>query len=153
MTTYNNNKALTVKVNDFLPAVTNKSVTYSSTKGAYLTDGWTSAAGNTYGQLMYLSPQLAIVCDFGVGYARTFLNGLKVLRYNGRKAELIDSRYYNCFFYNDAAVRREAAEIVSEFIDSQLRLTGAAASSSEIKDMANKLIGETVDFSRKRLGC
>lgn len=146
------NTSLSVRVNDLLPAVTNKSVTYSSTKGAFLTDGWTSAAGNTYGQLMYLSPQLAIVCDFGVGYAHTFLNGLKVLRYNGNKAEVIDSRYYNCCFYNDAFVRREAIEIVSEFINNQLRLTGACASSSDVDNMAKRLIGDTVNFSRKQIG-
>ncbi len=147
------NTSLIVKVNDLLPAVTNKSVSYSSSKGAYLTDGWTSAAGNTYGQLMYLSPQLAIVCDFGVGYAHTFLNGLKVLRYNGQKAELVDSRfYYNCSF-NDAFVRSEAAKIVSEFIEGQLRLTGSYTSSSEIENMAKRLIDDTVDFSRNRLGC
>lgn len=147
------NTSLIVKVNDLLPAVTNKSVTYSSSKGAYLTDGWTSAAGNTYGQLMYLSPQLAIVCDFGVGYAHTFLNGLKILRYNGHKAEVVDSRSYNSLFFDDAFVRSEAAEIIAEFIESQLRLTGAYASSEEIKNMAKSLIEDTVDFSRNRLGC
>ncbi len=147
------NFSLSVRVNDILPAVTTKHVTYSSSKGAYLTEGWTSAAGNTYGQLLYLSPQLAIVCDFGIGYAYTFLNGLKVLRYNGHRAEVIDSRYYHCRVYNDSFVRNEAAQIVSEFIQDQLRLSGAYTSSSEIDNMAKRLVGETVNYARKQIGC
>jgi len=34
-----------------------------------------------------------------------------------------------------------------------LRLTGAYASSEEIKNMAKRLIDDTVDYSRNRLGC
>ena len=146
------NNSLTVKVNEILPAITNKKVTYSSSKGAYLTEGWTSAAGNTYGQLMYLSPQLAIVCDFGVGYAYTFLNGLKIFRYSGRKTELVDSRSYHCRIFNDSFVRSEAAEIVSDFIENQLKLQGAYASSAEIERLTKNLIADTVDYSRKRIG-
>lgn len=140
------------RVNDILPAITFQHVSYNSSMGAFLTDGWTSAAGNTYGQLMYLSPQLAIVCDFGIGYAYTFLNGIKVLRFNGREAELVDSRSYHCCFYNDSFVRRESAEIVAQFIESQLLLSGALVSSSDVTEMAHRLVGDTVNYSRKQLG-
>lgn len=140
------------RVNEILPAITTKHVSYNSSLGAFLTDGWTSAAGNTYGQLMYLSPRLAIVCDFGVGWAYTFLNGIKVLRFNGRKAELVDSRSYHCCIYDDNFVRRESAEIVSHFIETQMLLSGVHVSSFDVVETARRLVGDTVNYSKKQLG-
>ena len=72
------NTSLATLVNQTLPAVSNSSVTYNADRNMFLTAGYTSAAGNTYFQGIHLSNRLAIVFDIGVGYAYTFLNGMKL---------------------------------------------------------------------------
>lgn len=141
----------TTTINSILPVITPKNVSYDSSNGSFLTDAWTSAAGYTYGELMYVSPQIAIVCDYGIGFLHKFINGIKVLRYNGRKAEVIDYREYYNQFYSDSFIRRESIEIVSNFIEDQFRLTGSYASSSEINSMASRLVEEVIEYSRKQL--
>lgn len=123
-------------------------VQYCAAKGGYVTDGWTSAAGNTYGQFLFVSPQIAIVCDFGIGYAYTFVNGIKVLRFNGHSAELVDSRYYHCQFYNEGFIRRESEQMVAEFLKGQLLLSGAHVSQGDVNEWASRLIGEAVNYSK-----
>lgn len=93
---------------------------------------------------IHASSRLAIVCEFGFGYANTFLNGLKVVRFDGHKTEVIGSRSYCCYFYNDEFVRKEAAEIVSDFLKKQLAETDEDSNASEIMDVASRLVKEAM---------
>lgn len=112
------NTSLATLVNQTLPAVSNSSVTNNADRNMFLTAGYTSAAGNTYFQGIHLSNRLAIVFDIGVGYAYTFLNGMKLYCFDGTQKELISSRFYNCCCYCDTFARREASENLCEILKS-----------------------------------
>ena len=66
-------------VESALPALSGSSVTYNAQNNIYLTNGYTSAAGNTYFQGIRLSDRIIVKYDIGQGYAHTFLNGVQVL--------------------------------------------------------------------------
>ncbi|MCQ2287625.1 MAG: hypothetical protein MJZ74_00820 [Muribaculaceae bacterium] len=134
------NTSLARLVNDALPAVSGSSLTYNADRNMFLTTGYTSAAGNTYFQGIHLSNRLAIVFDIGIGYARTFLNGLQVYCFDGREKKLIGSRSYACVFYTDSRAQREAAEVLLEYLMSQAKLVGAYVSDSELEAFAQQQV-------------
>ena len=68
-----------------LPALSGSSLTYNPEKNVYLTLGYTSAAGNTYYKAIRLSDRLAVYYHIGEGYAHTFLNGITLFAWNGRR--------------------------------------------------------------------
>lgn len=134
------NTSLATLVNQTLPAVSNSSVTYNADRNMFLTAGYTSAAGNTYFQGIHLSNRLAIVFDIGVGYAYTFLNGMKLYCFDGTQKKLIGSRFYSCCCYCDSFARREASEILCEYLKSQAKLMGTYISDSLLEEFAKNQV-------------
>jgi len=61
-----------------LPALSGESITYNAAKNVFLTQGYTSAAGNMYYKAVRLSNRLMVYYDLGQGYCHTFLNGIKL---------------------------------------------------------------------------
>jgi hypothetical protein len=106
----------------------------------FLTAGYTSAAGNTYFQGIHLSNRLAIVLDIGIGYAYTFLNGMKLYCFDGTQKKLIGSRFYSCRCYCDSFARREASEILFEYLKSQAKIMGSYISDSQLEEFAKNQV-------------
>lgn len=134
------NNSLASLVNRTLPAVSGSAVTYNADRNMFLTQGYTSAAGNTYFQGIHLSNRLAIMFDIGVGYAYTFLNGLKVFCFDGKEKKLIGSRFYSCCCYSDSFARKEAAEILTEYLKSQAKMLGSYIQDSQLEDFAREQV-------------
>lgn len=134
------NYSLATLVNQTLPSVSNNSVTYNADRNMFLTAGYTSAAGNSYFQGIHLSNRLAIVLDIGVGYAHTFLNGIKMYCFDGSQKKLIGSRFYNCCIYCDYVARREATEILYEYLKSQAQIMGTCISNSQLEEFAKNQV-------------
>ena len=134
------NTALQAIVAKELPALSGESLTYNAAKNVFLTTGYTSAAGNTYFQGIHLSNRLAIVFDIGVGYAYTFLNGMKLYCFDGTQKKLIGSRFYSCCCYCDSFARREASEILCEYLKSQAKLMGTYISDSQLEEFAKNQV-------------
>lgn len=132
--------SLSTLVNQTLPAVSNSSVTYNADRNMFLTTGYTSAAGNTYFQGIHLSNRLAIVFDIGIGYAYTFLNGMKLYCFDGTQKKLIGSRFYNCCCYSDSYARKEATEILLEYLKSQAKIVGAYISETQLEEFARNQV-------------
>lgn len=70
-----------------LPALSGEQVTYNAAKNVFLSQGYTSAAGNMYYKAIRLSNRLLVYYDLGQGYAHTFLNGIKLFCFDGQKAQ------------------------------------------------------------------
>jgi len=132
--------SLATLVNRSLPAVSGSTITYNADRNMFMTQGYTSAAGNTYFQGIHLSNRLAIMCDIGIGYAYTFLNGLKVYCFDGEQKKLVGSRFYNCCCYSDSYARREAASILLEYLKTQAKMLGASIPDSQLENFANEQV-------------
>lgn len=67
-----------------LPALSGSNVTYNAKRNIFLTNGFTSAAGNTNYQGIRVSDRIAVKYSLGDGYCYTFLNGIQVYGYDDR---------------------------------------------------------------------
>ena len=134
------NTSLSNLVSQALPALSGSSITYNAERNMLMTQGYTSAAGNTYFQGIQLSERLAIVLDIGIGYAHTFLNGLKLYCFDGNQKKLISSQLFNCLFYSDYVVRSKATEMLIEYLESQAKMLGAYVQQSQLKMYAEQQV-------------
>mgnify|MGYP001752246567 FL=1 len=123
-----------------LPALSGSSVTYNAQNNIFLTNGYTSAAGNTYYQGIRVSDRIAVKYNIGQGYWHTFLNGIEVYGYDGSKARLIGSRCYSCYFFSESNAKKEAVEIVLDYMRSQVKLLGASVNSKQLEEFSEKIV-------------
>ena len=133
------NTALQLIAAKALPALSGESLTYNAAKNVYLTLGYTSAAGNMYYQAVRFSNRLAVYYDIGQGYARTFLNGIKLFCWDGQKAQLIAQKYWG---------KEQSILMLKGFLEGQLKLQGAHVSDQELASFARGMVEET---QRKQL--
>ena len=127
-------------VDTALPSLSGSSVTYNAQKNIFLTEGYTSAAGNAYFQGIRASDRIAIKYNIGVGYLHTFLNGIEVYGYDGRNAKLIGSRSFNCYFFNERNARMEAIGIVIDYMKGQAKMLGASIDCNQLTDFSSKIV-------------
>lgn len=129
-----------------LPALSGESLTYNAAKNVFLSQGYTSAAGNTYYRAIRLSNRLMVYYDLGQGYAYTFLNGIKLYCFDGQKANLIAQKYWGgCDYriFDEQFAKEQSILMLSNFLAGQLKAQGAQVSKQEIFSFAYDMIEET----------
>ena len=140
-----NNTVLQTIVAKNLPALSGESITYNAAKNIFLTQGYTSAAGNMYYKAIRISDRLAVYYDLGQGYKYTFLNGIKLFCWDGQKAKVIAQKYWGgCDYrvFNEQFAKEQSILMLSNFLAGQLKAQGAQVSNQEIFSFAYKMIEE-----------
>lgn len=130
-------------VSRLLPISNGDMLRYDSVNRLYYTNGWTSAACNTYNRGFRISSRLVIEMRIGQGYCRTFINGISIYIFNGHSIELINSKNYDCCFFSNMFIDSECKKMVEEYVTSQKKLLGAYISESEIKRVSSAMVDET----------
>lgn len=129
-----------------LPALSGSELTYNAEKNILLTMGYTSQAGNTYYRAIRLSPRLAVFYNIGEGYKYTFLNGITLFAFDGRKPHIIGQRTWggcNWVVFNEGFARQQSILMVHDFLQSQMRMLNASCSEQQLMEMSQQLIAET----------
>ena len=129
-----------------LPALSGESITYNAAKNVFLSQGYTSAAGNMYYKAIRFSNRLVVYYDLGQGYAYTFLNGIKLYCFDGQKANLIAQKYWGgCDYriFNERFAKEQSILMLRGFIQGQLKLQGAYVSDQELTNFARGMVEET----------
>lgn len=145
------NTALQTLVAKNLPALSGESITYNAAKNIFLTQGYTSVAGNMYYKAIRISDRLVVYYDLGQGYKYTFLNGIKLFCWDGQKAKVIAQKYWGgCDYrvFSEQFAKEQSILMLSNFLAGQLKAQGAQVSNQEIFSFAYNMIEET---QRKQL--
>lgn len=138
-----NNTALQTIVAKKLPALSGESITYNAAKNVFLSQGYTSVAGNMYYKAVRLSNRLMVYYDLGQGYKYTFLNGIKLFYWDGQKANLIAQKYWGgCDYrvFDEQFAKDESILMLSNFLAGQLKAQGRYVSNREIFSFACNMI-------------
>lgn len=125
-----------------LPVVANTAVTYNAAKNVFLSQGWTSAAGNTYYKAMRVSPRLIVCMDLGQGYCYTFLNGIKLYVLDGTKPVLIGSRSFSCNVYREDNAKANCADMLLGYMKAQVKLRGGNPNDVALPRLCHQLAYE-----------
>ena len=115
-------------------------ISYSTPMNAFVGQGFTSAAGNTYFNAARFGEGILIKEDVGQGYAYTFLNGLHI--YDLVTKKLLCERYFNCHFYSKDTVRQDVKRMLEDLIlesaQKERRLLNAGEVRSRIASIVDK---------------
>lgn len=130
-------------VNSALPSFSGSRLTYNEKKNIILTEGYTSAAGNTYFQGIRMSDRIVISYQFGQGYCYLFLNGIRIYAYNGKELQLISQDFFNCNVFSEESAKRTAIGMVKNYLSNQAEITGRTFEQRMIEEMATSLVSET----------
>jgi hypothetical protein len=136
-----NTNVLTL-VNSALPSFSGSRLTYNEKKNIILTEGYTSAAGNTYFQGIRMSDRIVISYQFGQGYCYLFLNGIRIYAYNGKELQLISQDFFNCNIFSEDSAKRHAIGMVKNYLSNQAAITGRSVEQRMIEEMATSLVYE-----------
>ncbi len=129
-----------------LPALSGEQVTYNAAKNVFLSQGYTSAAGNMYYKAIRLSNRLVVYYDLGQGYLHTFLNGIKLFAFDGQKAQLIAQKYWggsDWRKFDEYFAKEQSILMLKGFLEGQLKLQGARVSDQEVTNFARGMIEDT----------
>ena len=129
----------------FLPAFNANGVSYNDIAKMFLTPAWCSAAGNAYQEGLRLSNKIAVTYSIGHGYARTFLNGIRIFRYEGGKPVLMGERAFSCYFWSDYGVNNETVNLLTDCLESQCKVLGLGTPNRDyVRQLASAFVSETV---------
>lgn len=140
------NTALQAIATKALPALSSEQVTYNASKNVFLSQGYTSAAGNMYYRAIRLSDRLAVYYDLGQGYAYTFLNGIKLFCWDGNQAKLIAQKYWGGYDYrifSEQFAKEQSILMLKDYLAGQLKAQGANVSDQEMLTFSRGMIEET----------
>ncbi len=127
-------------LSNLLPANLN----YSERSNAFLTNGYVSTANNVYFNSVRFAEGIVIKEDVGQGYARTFLNGIRI--YSLESRTLLADKTFHCCFYSKDKVFQEAKtmllDIVSEAVESNERTMNKKEAEKAIDKILNKSLNQ-----------
>lgn len=129
-----------------LPALSGSSVTYNAEKNVFLTQAFTSLANNTYYKAIRVSDRLAVAYNIGEGYKYTFLNGITLFAWDGRKARLIAQKFWggsNWRIFTERSAMEESIIMLKEFLATQAKLMGKLVGDRQLLEFSRGAISET----------
>lgn len=113
-------------------------VNYSGNANAFLSNGYVSTANNVYFNAFRFAEGLLIKEDVGQGYARTFLNGLRI--YSLKDKVLLADRSYHCCFYCKEKVLTEAQSMLLDLLKDAAIEHGMSLNINEAKSAIDKIL-------------
>lgn len=114
------------------------SITYSTPMNAFVGQGYTSMAGNTYFNAMRFADGIIIKEDVGEGYAYTFLNGLKI--YDLQTKKLLCEESFNCHYYSKDTVKSDVKRMLTKMIIKAAQQENCNLSESDVSNRIGKII-------------
>lgn len=151
-TTVNSNAVVINNViNQSLPALSGAKVSYDAERNLFVAEGWSSPANNYYYEALRVSSRLTMLYEIGIGYARTFLNGLRLYCHDGQKHKLIGQRWFSCCFLNEETARLTCADMLSDFLLTQQQMLNQNVTKSQLEPVVKALVADLYNGNRNRL--
>jgi hypothetical protein len=119
-----------------------KGISYSQKINAFVSDGYTSYAGNTYFNAVRFAEGIVIKEDVGIGYARKFLNGLKI--YSLKDKALLADRTYHSFFYSEYGIKSEAVDMLMNVLKKAAKKEGFTLDKKKARKQIETIIDEAL---------
>lgn len=110
--------------NKVLPELSGSEVTYNAEKNIYLTAGYTSLSVDTYFKAIRFSNRLIVYYNVGVGYCRTFLNGITLFSFNRTNSELICHKTFDRHFFCEQDATTQSIMMLKNYLQGQVKLLG-----------------------------
>ena len=127
----------------------NSNVSYSEVANAFLSTGYTSQAGNTYFNSIRVAEGILIKEDVGVGYARTFLNGIKI--YSIKDKTLLADKSFNSLFYSKQSVKGQAKRMLIEVLKEASLSQGLYFDENKASSIIDRVLDQAINEDQREM--
>ena len=127
----------------------NANISYSEVANAFLSTGYTSSAGNTYLNSFRFAEGILIKEDIGIGYARTFLNGIKI--YSIKDKTLIADKNFHCVFYSKHTVKYQSKKMLLATLEDASQKEGYPFYKEKATQIIDKVLTQAMNEDQRRL--
>lgn len=122
---------------------------YSESTNAFIGNGYTSLAGNTYFKELRLIEGLLVKEDVGEGHLHTFINGIKI--FDLKTKNLLCERSYHNQIYSLLFVKSEIKSLLYQLIYSADIIDGREFIESDIKINIDRVVNDAFKEDQRKI--
>lgn len=127
----------------------NSNFNYSEAVNAFIGNGFTSIAGNTYFNEVRFVEGLLIKEDVGQGYAHTFLNGIRIFHIESKK--LLCEVRFNCTYYCSEHIKSQVKLMLAELLINASKKEGIRLNKSEVDDKIDVIVEQGFAIDQRKM--
>ena len=127
----------------------NTNITYSDVANAFLSTGYISTAGNTYLNSFRFSEGILIKEDIGIGYARTFLNSIRI--YSIKDKTLLIDKNFHCVFYSKNTVKHQSKKMLLATLEEVSKKEGCPFYKEKATQIIDKVLTQAMNEDQRKI--
>lgn len=130
-------------IDNILPTFGNprvKTHTWDNSQKMFICNEYESANGNRYYCGVRFSDRIAIVEKVGLYHTWTYIDGIELYAFNGKKVELIQKRDYDKVFRKEEFVRAESEGMVKDYLLGIVKTQRTFVPAEELARQAKELV-------------
>ena len=113
---------------------------WDNSQKMFICDEYESVNGNRYYRGVRFCDRVVVVEKVGLFHNWTYIDGIELYAFNGKKLELIQKRDYEKVYRNEEFVRRESVEMVKDYLSGCLKTQRMSVPAEQIQCQARELI-------------
>ena len=113
---------------------------WDSSQKMFIFDEYESQNGNHYYRGIRFCDRIAIVEKVGMYHSWTYIDGIELYAFNGRKLQLIQKKDFGKEFRDADKVRAITEEMVADFLKGMLKASRISLAEEKIKEQARNLV-------------
>ena len=117
-----------------------KTPIWNESQHMFITDQYTSAAGNTYYLGVRFSDRFVTILHIGLYHSWTYIDAIEVYAFNGTRLELVQKHDYEKTFRSEEFVRSESELMVRNFLEGILKIHRTSMPEEEIVAKAKTIV-------------
>jgi hypothetical protein len=116
-----------------------KTPIWNESQHMFITDQYTSAAGNTYYLGVRFTDRFVTILHIGLYYSWTYINEVEVYAFDGHERRLVGKTSIDQF-YNEELVRSTTENLLHDYIEGQMKLNGCTINHEQLECQVKELV-------------
>lgn len=119
-----------------------KTPIWNESQHMFITDQYTSAAGNTYYLGVRFSDRFVTILHIGLYHNWTYINEVEVYAFDEQERTLIGKTTIDQF-YNEELVRSTTEKLLLNYIEGQMKLNGSTFNHEQLEGQVKELVDQS----------
>ena len=119
-----------------------KTPIWNESQHMFITDQYTSPAGNTYYLGVRISDRFVTILHIGLYHNWTYINEVEVYAFDEHERTLIGKPTIDQY-YNENIVRSTTEELLQNYIEGQMKLNGSSIVHEQLKSQVKELVDKS----------
>lgn len=108
----------------------------------FICEEYESENGHRYYKGVRFCDRIVIVEKVGLFHNWTYIDGIEIYAFNGKKLELVQKRDYDRQFRNEEFIRKEAESMVCSYLEGVLKIQKSAMPKEQLESFSKNMVGD-----------